>query len=474
MGAVLIVDDDKLLREALTEHVSDLGHEVLAAATLQEGEAMARSESLDVVFLDVRLPDGNGLEAVPLFQNTPASPQVIIITGVGDPAGAAMAIRHGVWDYLQKPFSTDEIARHIRRVIEFRQRRGNSNGGAPLNREGIIGGSPALMECLAHVGKCAASDGSVLITGEAGTGKELFARAIHANSLRSNRRFVTADCGTIPAGLMEGLLFGPSPSGDSDSEMDEEGFLRQADGGTLFLSEVGELSMEAQKRLLSVLQERKPHPVGARRGKDSEFRLIASTHHHLWRMAEQGRFRKDLLLRLQNFHLEIPPLRERPEDILETVQHYVHRVAARRGVPPKSLSREFIEILSRYDWPGNARELVRALEGALEAAERDPALFPVHLPEPIRLRHVQDSVKRRKTECVSDGYPSLPAAAQPAGHSLPSFRDAREATLLAMEESYLRRLSAETGGDINRMCEIAELGKSRMYSLVKKHGIPLS
>jgi two-component system NtrC family response regulator len=474
MGAVLIVDDDKLLREALTEHVSDLGHEVLAAATLREGEALARAESLDVVFLDVRLPDGDGLEAVPLFQNAPASPQVIIITGVGDPAGAAMAIRHGVWDYLQKPFSTDEIARHIRRVIEFRQRRGKSEGGALLNREGIVGGSPALMECLSQVGQCAASDGSVLITGEAGTGKELFARAIHANSLRSNRRFVMVDCGTIPEGLMEGLLFGPSWDGDSDSEPENEGFLRQADGGTLFLDEVGELSLEVQKRLLGVLQGQKPHPVGARRGKDSEFRLIASTHHHLWRMAEQGRFRKDLLLRLQAFHIEVPPLRDRPEDILETVQHYVHRISARQGVSPKSLSQEFIEMVSRYEWPGNVRELIRTLEIALEAADRDAVLFPVHLPEPIRLRHVQDSVNRRKTECVSEGYPSLPAAAQPAGHSLPSFRDAREATLLAMEESYLRRLAVETGGDINRMCEIAELGKSRMYSLVKKHGISLA
>ncbi len=472
MGAVLIVDDDKLLREALTEHVSDLGHEVLAAATLQEGEAMARSEAVDVVFLDVRLPDGDGLEAVPLFQNAPASPQVIIITGVGDPDGAAMAIRHGVWDYLQKPFSTDEIARHIRRVIEFRKRRGSSDDGVVLKREQIIGSSPALMECLAKMGQCAASNGSVLITGETGTGKELFARAIHANSLRSGRRFVMVDCGTIPEGLMEGPLFGQSTG--EDSETADDGWLRQADGGTLFLNEVGELPMDVQKRLLGVLQDQKPHPVGARRGKDSEFRLIASTRHHLWRMAEQGGFRKDLLLRLQKFHIEIPPLRERPEDILETIQYYVHRLVEKRGGSPKSLSQEFIEVLGGYEWPGNVRELIRTLEVALEAAERDAVLYPVHLPEPIRLRHVRDSVARRKAECGDDGYPSLPSAAQRSAHSLPSFREAREVTLLAMEESYLRRLAAETGGDMNQMCEIAELGKSRMYSLVKKHGIQLS
>ncbi|MFP4308990.1 MAG: sigma-54-dependent transcriptional regulator [Desulfococcaceae bacterium] len=473
MGAVLIVDDDKLLREALSEHVSDLGHEVLAAASLQEGEALARTEPVDVVFLDVRLPDGDGLEAVPVFQKSPASPQVIIITGVGDPDGAAMAIRHGVWDYLQKPFSTEQIERHIRRVIEYRQRRGPSCESAALKRERIIGGSPGLMECLEQVARCAASNGSVLVTGEPGTGKELFARAIHANGLRSDRRFVTVDCENIPEELMETLLFGHAPGLEGYPGGGKDGLLRQADGGTLFLDEVAELSLEIQKRLLTVLQEQNPRPVGARRDGESEFRLIASTRQHLWQMADQGRFRKDLLLRLQAFHIEIPPLRERSEDILELAQYFVHHLTEKKGGPPKSLSQEIIEVICGYEWPGNVGELIRALESAMEAAERDAVLFPVHLPEAIRLRHVRRSVIRKQSESRPDGYPSLPASAQLA-RSMSTFREAREATLLAMEESYLRRLAAETKGDVARMGEIADLGKSRLYSLLKKHGISLS
>lgn len=471
MGVVLVVDDDKLLREALSEHIADLGHQVLVAGSLKEGKAQVQAEPVDVVFLDVWLPDGDGLEAVPLFKKSPASPEVVIITGVGDPEGAAVAIRYGVWDYLQKPFSTEEIERHIRRVMEYRQRRGPAEAVDSARRDGIVGGSRAVTACLEKVAQCAASHAAVLITGETGTGKELFARAIHRNSLRAEKRFVVVDCAALPETLVEGLLFGHHKN--SVSETESEGLLRQADGGTLFLDEVGEMPLEVQKKFLRVLQDSSFRPVGAQRETTSEFRLIAATSHHLWRMADQGRFRKDLLFRIQQFHIDIPPLRDRREDISELALFFVHRFIEERGIPPKAISQEFLEILDFYGWPGNVRELRNTLETALLAAERDSVLYPVHLPEPIRLRHVRETVARKRTDGGGpEDYPALPAISPPS-QPLPTFREAREATLLAMEESYLRRLVAETGGNLHSMGEISGLGKSRLYNLLHKHQIKL-
>lgn len=472
MGVVLVVDDDKLLREALSAHVADLGHQVLAAGSLKEGRKLVEAEPVDVVFLDVWLPDGDGLEAVPLFQKAASAPEVIIITGVGDPDGAAIAIRYGVWDYLQKPFSTEEIERHIRRVIEYRQRRGPADATDPARRDGIIGSSRGLLECLEKVSQCAASNATVLITGETGTGKELFARAIHHNSLRADKRFVVVDCAALPETLVESLLFGHHKGAFSGANEDADGLLLQADGGTLFLDEVAEMPLEVQKKFLRVLQDSSFRPLGAHRETSSEFRLIAATSQPLWRMADQERFRKDLLFRIQQFHIDIPPLRHRREDISELALYFVHRLIQRRGATPKAISQEFLEILEAQEWPGNVRELMSTLESALLAAERDSVLYPVHLPEPIRLHHVREAVARKRSDGGAEEYPALPAVSPPS-RPLPTFREAREATLLAMEESYLRRLAAETEGDIAKMGEISGLGKSRLYSLLKKHKITM-
>jgi two-component system, NtrC family, response regulator len=474
MGNVLIVDDDRLLREALSAFVADLGHRVLPAGSLEEGRARAISEPVDLVFLDVRLPDGDGLDAIPFFRKVPSSPQVVIITGVGDPDGAAMAIRSGVWDYLQKPFSTEEIERQIRRVMEYRRRRGPVEVPDPIRRDGIVGSGPGLMACLDKVARCAAGNGTVLITGETGTGKGRIARAIHANSLRADKRFVTLDCAAVPEALVESLLFGSARGESRGGEASGEGLLRRANGGTLFLDEVGEMPAEAQKRFLRVLQDDRFHPMigPASGGRESpgDFRIVAATRRNLWRLADRGLFRKDLLLRLQTFHIDVPPLRERREDLAELLLHFMHRHTQRNGMTPKAFSRQFFEILESYEWPGNVRELMDATETALLRAGSDPVLYPVYLPESIRLRHVREAVARKRTDGDEEDFPTLPAVSQPA-RALPPFRDVRDATLLAMEESYLRRLLAETGGNIDRMRDISELGKSRLYGLLRKHGI---
>lgn len=466
MATILIIDDDHLMSETMTRMVRRLGHETLSGATLAEGLALAASHECDVVFLDVRLPDGNGLDALPKIDALPCHPEVIIMTGFGDPNGAELAIKSGAWDYIEKSSSVKEITLSLERALQYRQQKNAVTQGrtvAALKRSQIIGNSPKLNACLDLVAQAAGSDVNVFITGETGTGKELFARAVHENSQRARGNFVVVDCTALPETLVESLLFGHEKGSFTGAEKSREGLVRQAHCGTLFLDEVGELPLPLQKAFLRVLQEHRFRPLGSSREVESDFRLVAATNRNLDQMVERGQFREDLLFRLRSYVIELPPLRERPDDIQELARHYADRFCERYGIAPKGFSPEFIRTLLAYSWPGNVREFVHTMERVLAAARYEATLFTKHLPTNIRIEVTRAAVE-------SDP-PAGQLQATEGVQSLPKLNDYREDIYNEAEKNYLFDLMALSGQNIPEACRISGLSQSRLYALLKKHEI---
>lgn len=460
MAKVLIIDDDPNITEMLSSLIREMGHHPTCVHTLSEGTKEAADTGYDVVFLDVRMPDGSGLDLLPQLQRAPSHPEVIIMTGQGDPDGAELAIRSGAWDYLDKPSSIKAMMLPLMRALQYREQKKEKKPPVLLKRGGIIGRSPAMKTCLDLLAQAAASEASLLITGETGTGKELFAWAVHENSARAENNFVVVDCTALPATLVESTLFGHEKGAFTGADRSQDGLVKQADGGTLFLDEVGELPPPMQKTFLRVLQERRFRPVGGRKEVASDFRLIAATNRSLDPMAQAEQFRKDLLYRLRSLAIDLPPLRERREDLPELTMFHASRICERSGGGVKGFSPDFLDALAAYDWPGNVRELVSALESAIAAAFYEPALFSKHLPNYMRIHLVRKSFEEKIS----------PPEAGPARQRFPRLREIRE-SVAHLEDQYLRDVVAHTAGDIQKACEISGLQRSRLYELLKKYHI---
>ncbi len=461
MASILIIDDEENVRKLLSACVREEGHEPVCAPTLKEGLDQAREGLFDVVLLDVTLPDGNGLEALPAIKAVSSLPEVIIITGHAHSKGAELAIHSGAWDYLRKGTSLNELSLTLTRALAYREKGRSAQSGVAFKREAIIGDSPRLRMCLNLAAQAACHDANVLLSGETGTGKELFALAIHENSPRANGSFVVVDCSALPEPLVEGLLFGHEKGSFTGAERSHPGLVEQADGGTLVLDEVGELPLEVQKAFLRVLQERRFRPVGSDRETTSDFRLIASTNRDLDQMVEQGRFRNDLLFRLRTLSIELPPLRARKRDISAIAEHQASQVCGRYGVEPLECSPEFLHSLMEYDWPGNVRELVHSVEQAVSSASGEQTLYRNHLPASIRA-HIAGKAVRSPSTTAEEGLGSV-------GAPLGSLRNARDAA----EKAYLERLLATAGGNVKEACRVAGVSRSRLYALLGKHGLSL-
>lgn len=474
-AAILIIDDEEVIRESLSERVERVGHRVQSASTLQMGLKLLDKESFDLVFLDINLPDGNGLEALPEIRKTPSNPEVIIITALGSSQGAAMAIENGAWDYITKPFDKDEIVLHIERSIEYRRAKKEQPRAVVIDAAGIIGQSNAIRECLNQVAQCAACDAGVLILGETGTGKELFARAIHDNSHVRSGDYVVVDCAAMPETLMESVLFGYVKGAFTGADKPSEGLIKKAEGGTLFLDEVGELPLSMQKTLLRVLQEKRFRPVGSSKEVSSDFRLISATNKNLARMVEEGTFREDLYHRLKTMSIILPSLRERKEDIELIAQHYIPRLCAKHFLQSKALLAETLTLLESYRWPGNVRELVNALEKAILTEPNFEVLYPMFVPKEIRI-----DVAGSKLDCEP-----LPASSGEAGspvlqsflsklytlESIPELKDFREQAVSELESLYLKSVLSHTDGNINKTIEVSGLSKSRLYSKISTYNL---
>ena len=468
MASILIVDDDPLARDSLARIVKKMGHEAAEAGSLGSAREMIPSNAYDLVICDVRMPDGSGLDLLPEIRAAAASPEVIIVTGFGDPDGAELAIKQGAWDYIEKPLSVKAVMLCIERALQYREKKKSSFQPVALNVEGIVGASPKLRACLDLLAQAAASEANILITGETGTGKELFAQAIHRNSGRSNRSFVVVDCAALPETLVESTLFGHVRGAFTGADKPRDGLVRQADGGTLFLDEIGELSVSIQKAFLRVLQEKRFRPVGGGSEVTSDFRLVAATNRDLESLARSGGFREDLLFRLRTLVLELPPLRDMKEDIKELMLHYLVRFCEHYELPVKGYSPDFLDVLLAYDWPGNIRELIQALEKAIITAKDEPVLFPKHLPDHIRIHLARAAVLQKRAPAPA------PVAGQAAADSNLNLKDFRESEMVRIEKAYLASLMRRTNGDVGEACRVSGLSRSRLYTLLKKYGLKTS
>ena len=460
MAHVLIIDDDKILSDMLAEVVTDMGYIASRAFTLSDGMKEASAGHFDVILLDVNLPDGNGLTKIPAIHDACSSTEIIILTAYGDRSGAELALNNGVWDYIQKTSSIAEIKLSLSRAIQYAEaNRYRTAIPSKIDLEGIIGKSDNLRISFDRLAQAARSDANVLITGETGTGKELFALAVHRNSSQATGPFITVDCASLTPTLVESQLFGHEKGAFTGADKKMDGMIRQANGGTLFLDEIGELPFPIQKAFLRVLQEKHFRPVGAREEIESNFRVVAATNRDLDAMVVAGTFRSDLLYRLRSMVIELPPLKEHPEDIPELALFYTAKLSSRYGITNKNISPEFFESISAYEWPGNVRELINTLESAIATAFNEQMLYPKHLPTNIRLSLTYGACAKTKEE----------APPQP----LPTLKNVRESAVLESECQYLRKLTLLAKGNIREGCRVSGLSRPQLYAQLRKHNISI-
>jgi DNA-binding NtrC family response regulator len=382
MERILVIDDDPGFRELLDTILSGAGYEVDAGISIADARRLGATRQYNLVLSDLRLPDGSGLEIVRWFAEQMPGTPVIVITAFGTIDSAVEAVKLGAQNYLSKPLrSPEELRITVRKALdqqraerEFALLREEQD--RRFDCEGMIAGDPKMKAVLTLVRKVAPSNATVLLTGESGTGKELIARCIHRNSPRGARAFVPVNCAALAPALIESELFGHEKGSFTGAAAQHLGRFERAHGGTLFLDEVGELEGNLQAKLLRVLQEKTLERVGGTRQITVDVRVIAATNRQLKELSAQSHFREDLYYRLNQFPIEVPPLRERAADIEPLAVHFLRRAAAELGKSPPSLTRPAIRTLLSYRWPGNVRELENIMgrvailsEGTVEAPD---------------------------------------------------------------------------------------------------------
>ncbi|MDQ7834932.1 MAG: sigma-54 dependent transcriptional regulator [Humidesulfovibrio sp.] len=460
MTRVCIIDDDEFFGRLLASLLSGPEVDCAVARDLAQAEALLSESDFDVVFLDVRLPDGSGLDLAPRIKDLASAPELIIMTGLGDPDGAELAIRNGAWDYIQKTGSPEGLQLSFKRALEFRR---NKQSAQPVERRGIVGESPRILEALRQMSTAARSSASVLIQGETGTGKEIFARAIHANSPRRNKNYVVVDCASLQEALVGSDLFGHRKGAFTGAVSDKAGVLQRADGGTLFLDEISELSLELQKSFLRLLETRTFRPLGDTRELRLDFRLVCASNKSLADMVAAGTFREDLFYRIRAAVLQLPPLRELGDDIVVIANHHLERICRDSRLGQKTLSCDLKSFLKEYAWPGNVRELIHVLEAMVASAPDEEMLLPAHLPQELRIQMLRARVGR-----AGHADPALQAE-QPAG-PLGSWNEYKKQEQERIELAYVDGLISLSGGELRRALEISGLSPSRLYGLLSKHG----
>jgi two-component system response regulator AtoC len=373
LGKVLIVDDEKTFRLVAQAALSSEGYEVLVASSGGQGLELARASRPDVVVLDRNLPDADGLAVLQTLRAEGAdAPSVVMATAYGEVDNAVQALKAGAFDYLTKPLQLPDLVVTVRRAFDTRrlEHRADSFSGVAqrqLSRRGFVGHSEGARRTLDLAGKVAASpDTTVLITGESGTGKQVIAQLIHLRTpLRGAEPFVELNCAAVPEQLLESELFGYEPGAFTDAKRTRVGLLEQAEHGTLFLDEIGDMPLATQTKLLKVLETQTFRRLGASRDRTVSVRFIAATHRNLQDGVARGSFRHDLFHRLDVFRIDVPPLRERKDDVLLLARAFLEEFGARAGKAIRELSPEAGERLLRYDFPGNVRELRNVIERAV-------------------------------------------------------------------------------------------------------------
>ncbi|MCG6927816.1 MAG: sigma-54 dependent transcriptional regulator [Acidobacteria bacterium] len=443
---VLIVDDEEAVRSSLRMIFDYEGYEVLLAANGPAGLKMAEQESPDLVFLDIKMPQMDGLEVLKRLKADEPSPPVVVLSGHGTVKTAVEAVKLGAFDFIEKPPESERILIVARNALG-QKRLADENRALKLSfddRYRMVGLSPALEKVWEAIRRAAPTNATVLLTGESGVGKELAARAIHRNSLRRDQPFVQVNCAAIPEELIESELFGHEKGSFTGATEKQIGKFELAHRGTIFLDEVGDMSLRTQAKVLRVLQEGEVERIGSQKTIQVDVRVIAATNRKLEDEIEAGRFREDLFFRLSVLPIRVPPLRERPEDVDPLIEHFVKEFSAANNFRAKSFAPAAMEALRRHRWRGNVRELKNAVERLLIMAEGDE----------IRAEDVTGALRP-----PTDDTASLNAAA--------TLRDFKEAA----ERAFLVAKLRESDWNISATAQTIGTPRSNLYKKLEQYGI---
>jgi two-component system, NtrC family, response regulator HydG len=441
---ILVVDDESSVSDALALILTEQGYEVATAASNREAADLLARRSFNLVFTDLRLPDSSGIELLSHVKNETPDTEVILMTGHGSLDVTIEAIKRGAFYYLEKPFTPDQVVMLTERALQFASVRSENQ---TLKRKltddgkifGIIGRSPQILQIFEIIRATALSEASVLIEGESGTGKELIAEAFHLQSNRAKRPFTRINCAAIPRELIESELFGYKKGAFTGANRDKRGLIEITEGGTLLLDEIAEMPAHLQTKLLRVLQERKLRRLGDEQEMEVDFRLISATNRNTSQAVEEGLLRKDLYFRISTIKVEVPPLRERPDDVALLVERFLERYGEKYNKPVHSVSAEAFALLVRYDWPGNVRELESVIERAVLFCQGEQ-LIPENLPP-----HLQGA-QSSQFHCV---FPPL-------------------MTLEEIEQEAIKQTLERTGGNVKKTAEILNLHRPTLYRKLKR------
>lgn len=455
-GTILFVDDDASLRTVVSVALTRDGHAVDTAGSGEEALALFGGKEYDLVLQDVRMPGMDGLELLARIRALDASTPVIVMTAFSNWEVAMDAMRLGAFDYIKKPFDTDELRAAVRRAVAYRA---VSSGHADeWARARMIGASPLLQEVAGVVRRVARTDSTVLVEGESGTGKELVAALLHAQSHRREGPFIAVNCGGFSETLLESELFGHVRGAFTGAVADKRGLMELADGGTFFLDEIGETSLSTQVRLLRALETRTFLPVGGETPRRADVRLVAATSRNLAEMTAAGTFRRDLYYRLNVIPVRLPPLRERREDIPLLAGYFLSLYAERFRKPVTRFDAAAMDAMLRYEWPGNVRELQNAVQRAVSLAEGEAVLFPDLFP-----RWAGGGAARASALPAAREGEGLPAALPPRGEGFDL-----EETLARIEAAYLDEALGKTGDNMTRAAELLGISFRSIRYKVKK------
>lgn len=464
---VLVVDDDAAVRQTCCSIAEGMGCAVVGAETVAQARRILKLRKVDVLLLDLKLPDGGGLMLLEQVNALYPETAVVVMTAFATVSSAVEAMRIGARDYLTKPFALEELTT----VLERASQRVQFDRESRLLRErlraqdgtnGLVGTSPEMEKLYRILSKVAFSTHPVLILGESGTGKELVARAIHFNGPNAAKPFLPVDCGSLVPSLIESELFGHVKGAFTGADRAKDGLLSAAEGGTVFLDEIGELPLDLQAKLLRALQEKEVRPVGATQARPFAARVLAATNRDLASMVEQGKFRKDLFFRLNVVNLRIPPLRERRDDIPLLAMHFLARMERETGVQ-RTLSDDSLRLMADYDWPGNVRELENAIERAC-ALSSGPVLHLGDMPTQLQDLKMQLAAEAATTPLAGQSDADVAAPTTPAG--------AGEIVSIAeMEKQAILNTIKQLNGDKLLAAKLLGIGKTTLYRKLKEYGM---
>jgi two-component system response regulator AtoC len=473
--SVLVVDDDAQIRSLLADLLKENGYTARQAKTGAEATASVAKQRPDLVMMDVKLPDMDGLDVLKQMKRERPELEVIVMTAFGGSSSAIKAMEHGAYDYVTKPFEIDDLLAALRRVFEHAAMSEEVSalrlelGKSAAERERIVGSSKPMLEVYKLIGKVAGSEATVLISGESGTGKELVAEALHRASKRNPHPLVKVSCAALPETLLETELFGHEKGSFTGAMAMRKGRFESADKGTIFLDEIGEMTVGTQTKLLRILQEHQFERIGSNTPIKVDIRVIAATNRNLADEVDEGRFREDLYYRLNVIHIHMPPLRERMEDIPQLVEHFLAKYRSAADAIPTAISEEAVARLMDHDWPGNVRELENAIERAV-VLSRGSTIMPDHLPLAESPATAGGRARSRKANAKNGAAEDAASAVKGNGNGATnggSFKDAVE----ELERRLISEALERHGGNRSKAAEELGIYRRLLYAKMREYGL---